>query len=190
MRLVVVPDPQLAELAPVLAERLASVAARVRPEHLADLLDPALRTTFRLLLDGVGAHEGTLWLADGDALVAAYNTGPDAGRFVPTFRQPLDRGLVSMVYATEQGYGEADVRADARQDRTLDRTLGVTTTAMLAVPFYFGRRLRGVASCVQLERSAPAARTFGVEALRTFELGVATLGELLDVRLLRLAGGA
>jgi len=98
----IVPDPVFSELRPLLAERLAKVAALLDPDKFASLLDPLMRTLctavslkrrarrYHLLLDRAG-----------QALVPAYNTGPAAEKMVGKFRQPLNAGLICMVLASE-----------------------------------------------------------------------------------------
>ena len=54
------------------------------------------------------------------------------------------------MYAQQQPYCENDIEASLGHDDTLDRKISKHTTAMVAVPFYFAYRLRGVISCVQL----------------------------------------
>src|SRR3989442_10013827 len=91
-----VPDPRFAELGPVLAERLEEVDLRINPQNFTSLLNPLMRSVFQQGLTEAGAHEGTIWLVDaeGQNLVPAYNTGPNAERFVGSFRQSLKEGLV------------------------------------------------------------------------------------------------
>src|SRR5436190_13064375 len=158
----VLPDPHFAPLKEVLSERLQQVAARITPENFGSFLDPLMRDVFQQGLADAAADGGTLWLVDQteENLVAAYNTGPNAKRFVGSFRQPLDQGLISMVFASEQPFVENEVYKNARQSRHLDSLLGIQTQGLIAVPFYFLKRCRGVASCVQTlvpeSRSAPS----------------------------------
>src|SRR5207249_2691281 len=86
------PDPHFADLGPVLAQRLEQVAMRITPWNFRSLLDTLMQEVFQHGLTATGAHEGTIWLLDPEEqnLVPAYNTGPDADRFVGTFSQPLN----------------------------------------------------------------------------------------------------
>lgn len=97
------------------------------------------------------ADEGTVWLVDpgGGNLVAHYNSGPDAERIVG-FQQPLGRGLISMVFETEQAFCENEVQRNHVQDKRLDQHLGKATQSLIAVPFGIGGETCGVISCVQL----------------------------------------
>ena len=140
-----------------------------------------------------GADEGTIWLLDEprENLVPAYNTGPDAARFVGQFKQPLATGLISMVFASEQPFLENEIWRNEQQSRLLDSLLKVQTCAMIAVPFYFLRRCRGVMSCVQLrpesQRKEPAG--FRREHLVSVQEVGALLTKLLDLQFLSRAVG-
>jgi hypothetical protein len=124
-----------------------------------------------------------LWLLDGESLVPAINTGPNAARLLDTFRQPLARGLIGMVVVTEQAYCENDVAADPRRDATLDTLLGVRTAAMMAAPMVLGSAVRGVVSCVQFHgETMPAG--FEPQHLEHLERTVSVAGRLLDLVLL------
>jgi hypothetical protein len=187
-RLNLLPDPRFEALSPDLHSRIDAAADAVDADTFSDLFDPLMRSVLQLGFTGAGAHEGTVWLADHgrEHLVGVYNTGPDA-HLVRTFRQPLSAGLISMVFQTEQPFCENAVYRQSRQDKTLDRKLGKLTSAMIAVPFYFARSIRGVISCVQL-RSAdtdspgfgPEPRGFEPEHLRSVQLSAAVLTRLID----------
>jgi hypothetical protein len=128
------------------------------PDLLVSLVDPSSLLLLHEAFAAAGGCEGTIWLADRAAgeLVACHNSGTDAGALVG-FRQPMGQGIISMVYAQEQPYCENRIGASAGHDDTLDRKIEKHTTAMIAVPFYFGFGLRGVISCVQLAE-APGER--------------------------------
>ena len=125
-------------------------------------LHPELSGDFSILeraFTRVRADEGTVWLLDKTQthLVPAWNSGPDAARFVGTHRQPLERGLISLVCISEQPLCENEVYRHAGQDPTLDRALGRLTCAMIAVPLRAGGEMRGVVSCVKLKDASSAA---------------------------------
>ncbi|PWU12596.1 MAG: hypothetical protein C5B50_21100 [Verrucomicrobia bacterium] len=181
------PEPAFAELKSLLNERLERMAASLRPEQFSSLLDPVMQQVLEEGFTQARADEGTLWLidAEGENLVPAFNNGPNAERFVGEFRQPLNAGLICMVFSTEQPFIENEVDKNANQSRLLDTRLQVKTHALIAVPFYFLQRCRGVASCVQLKpanRGNPAG--FGPKDLETVQLTANVLGRLLEHRLL------
>jgi len=170
-------------------ERLDRIAEALRPEHLDSVLDPLMRRVLERGFADAGADEGTIWLLDGagDALVPAYNTGPNAARLVGQFRQPLNAGLICMVFASEQPFLENEVAKAPRQSKLLDSLLGVQTCAMIAVPFHFLRACRGVISCVQLQHPARAGVPppgFRPEHLAGLQLAATLLSQLLEYRLL------
>jgi hypothetical protein len=139
------------------AQALRRAADRLTPEELAGQLDALALDVIRRGVQQAGADEGTLWLAEpeGEHLVPVFNTGPHAPRIVGQFRQPLNAGLICMVFATEQPFLENDVQANARQSKLLDLSLGVRTSALIAAPLRYFRACRGVLSCVQLSGQPP-----------------------------------
>lgn len=118
-------------------------------------LQPELTTALENCFAAIGADEGTLWLLNhpNQALVPVWNSGPNAAEFVGHHAQPLDMGLVSVVFVTEQCLCENEVYKNADQDPTLDRKLRVLTCSMIAVPFRHRGATRGVISCVRLKPS-------------------------------------
>lgn len=185
----ILPDPRFAELNSALSERLAQVAASVSAENFASLLDPLMRHVLEQGFDQATAHEGTVWLADaaGEFLLPAHNTGAEATRWVGHFKQSLKAGLISMVFASEQPFIENEVFKNSQQSKELDATLGVQTYALIAVPFYFLRRCRGVISSVQLKAPAsplPDPPGFRPEHLASVARAAALLSRLLEYRLL------
>lgn len=147
--------PGLSESAQELEKHLDHWIEATPPDQLVGLIDqPSLGLLCGVFIE-VGGCEGTIWLFDekiGD-LVAVFNSGEDAVSLIG-FRQSLGQGIISLVFAQQQPYCENDIQASEGHDDTLDRKISKHTTAMIAVPFYFGFGLRGVISCVQLEEAA------------------------------------
>ena len=131
-------------------ENLASTLHRI---GFASLVDAEASAGLTAAFLAAHADEGTVWLMnpDGNGLVALSNSGPDAARIVG-FQQPLGRGLISMVFETEQAFCENDVQRNAAQDKRLDQHLGKATQSLIAVPLIIGGEVCGVISCVQLSR--------------------------------------
>ncbi len=151
--------------------------------RLGRAFDPVGR---RVLLDGfdqVEADEGTLWIVNPSApeLLPVFNSGPHAADFTGRFRQPLDRGVVSLVFHSGQPYCENDVGKNQSHDRTIDETLKQVTSAMIAVPLFFGNRPRGVVSCVRLESGE-----FEVAHLQAIQRSVTLVERLIDWQLLQI----
>jgi len=188
-RFYIAPDPAFAELQTSLGERLARLGAGVHAAEFGALLDPLMRQTLQKGFDDAGAHEGTVWLLDesGENLEPAFNTGPDAEKFVGKFKQPLASGLICMVFATQQPFLENDVAVNQKQSKLLDASLRVETRSMIAVPFHFLRDCRGVISCVQLKRAGAAdadAPGFTPASLAGVQCAASLLSRLLEFRLL------
>ena len=116
-----------------------------------NLLDARMTENLSAAFLAANADEGTVWFrsSDGGSLVACYNSGPDSERIVG-FQQPLGRGLISMVFETEQAFCENDVQRNLVQDKRLDQRLGKATQALIAVPFGVRGETCGVISCVRL----------------------------------------
>jgi hypothetical protein len=193
-RCTIVPDPRFVELQGALQERLGAVAKNIQPENFASLLDPLARHVFERGLAEAGAHEGTIWLLDADSkhLVPAHSTGPDADKIVGKFKQPLNAGLICMVFASEQAIVENDVYKNARQSKLLDELLQVQTYALIATPFQLLKGCRGVISCVQLKRqqTRPQELTgFDFADLTAIQRSAALLSQLIELRLLSSAIG-
>ncbi len=193
-RLNLLPDPAFLELRPILTSRLDRLVAGLQAEQFSLLLDPLMRQTLARGFAEAGAHEGTVWLlgATGDHLVPVHNTGPNSSQLVGKFKQPLNAGLVCMVFASEQPFLENEVWKNAAQSKLLDSQLQVQTGAMIAVPFYFLNACRGVVSCVQLRRPAAGVAEppgFRPQHLASVQLAAALLSQLIEFRLLSRAVG-
>jgi hypothetical protein len=155
-------------------------------------------------LKSIGADEGSLWLAvdDGQALQPIWNNGPDAARFVGSFKLPVTQGISGFVFTSGIAACEAEVCFNQRQHRELDHHLGVLTWAMLAVPLVFGGAARGVITAVRLIRLSdlpdlkrvPESRTefpadfappaaFGLADLSAMETTAGAVGRLIEHRL-------
>lgn len=160
--------PGLSDCATALEKHLDTWIESSNPSQLIGLIDSV---SLSLLCDAfisAGGCEGTVWLVDENTreLVAAFNSGEDAESLIG-FRQPLGKGIISLVYAQQQPYCENDIQASEGHDDTLDRKISKHTTAMIAVPFYFGFGLRGVISSVQLEEAARAREGFSSSDVET-----------------------
>lgn len=183
------PDPGLAPLRSTLLNRLEQIAAEVSPRLFASLLDETMRGLMEKAFLEAQGHEGTLWLADWkhQSLIPVFNSGSQARRIVGRFRQPLQAGLVSMVYATEQPFLENQVYKNKKQSKRLDTILKVQTWSLMIVPFHFLNACRGVLSCVQLKRRGarePDPPGFQPGHLDILQKAAALTGSLLERRLL------
>jgi hypothetical protein len=167
---------------PGFQQQLERVALAETGRRLSGILDGVAR---RVLTDGfraAGADEGTVWLAHPGAreLVPVMNSGPDEAGFLRQFRQPLDRGVISMVFLSGQAFCENEVSGNSTHDRTIDTALAQVTAAMIAVPLFFANRPRGVVSCIRL-----GAGAFEVNHLREIQHCVAVFERMIDGGLLQ-----
>jgi len=189
------PDEELAEMAGRVEERLRITADVLHERGVVGFFDETMREILVSTFQEVGADEGTLWLADinQESLCPVFNNGPHAGEFVGQHMQPLNSGLVSMVYATEEFFCEENIYQNEEQSKKLDQKLGMLTCSMIAAPFYFGGRIRGVISAVKLKpadrRDDPDPEPFGRTAARRLSLTSKILETFFDEKLLSAAFG-
>jgi hypothetical protein len=191
-RVTLVGDPRLLPLRGAFRERLSLAGAAIAGPQFTTFLDAAAHRAFRHALRLAGAHEGTIWLVDTERtqLVPVLNTGPNATQLL-AYRQPLDAGMISMVFATGSAVCEHDVYRNAAQDKSLDRNLGTLTCGMIAVPLRFAEDDRGIVSCVRLKPDidAPDPASFSPDDLEVMTTAATTLGGLVDRRLMALVTG-
>ena len=188
-RCVILPDARFVSLKAALGERLNAVAATIRPENFASLLDTLMLDVLQRGFAEATAHEGSIWLLDagGSYLVPAWNNGAKAAEFVCRHRQPLDRGLISMVFASEQPFVENEVYRNQQFDPEVDLKLKLRTCALNEVPFYFLKACRGVISCVQVKAlgdNVPDPPGFSPPHLAAVQRTATMLSRLLELRLL------
>lgn len=197
-------DPELAPLAEQLSARRELFATHCLKEKPAALVDGLPARLTDTVLKSIGADEGSLWLAvdDSQALLPVWNNGPDAARFVGSFKLPVTQGISGFVFTSGIAACEAEVCFNQRQHRELDRSLGVLTWAMLAVPLVFGGAARGVITAVRLIRlsdlpdlqKVPESRgelpdaytppaAFGLADLSAMETTAGAVGRLIEHRL-------
>ena len=187
-------DDRLDVLRPVIDARIKAAADVVGEGAFEEFFDRTMRDQLVGALTGAQADEGTVWLLDRTRsyLVPRFNSGPNAARFIGSFRQSLRSGMISMVVATEQPVCENEVFKNLQRDQTLDVKLKLVTCAMLAVPFYFAGELRGVISAVQLKPAhgpAPERPGFTGENLNTLQLAASVLSRMIEHQLMTLALG-
>lgn len=158
-------------------------------------LDEELRFFIRDTFERVRADEGSVWLADEESgeLVIAFNTGKIGQDLSNTVRQPLSEGLISMVYATEQGFLESNVQENEAHSKQVDQMLAQKTISLMAVPFYIRDTLCGVLSCVQLESFHQDERNiagFDSQDLRRLANLSIILGRMIELQVIHSAPGA
>ncbi len=197
-------DPELSLLADQLTARQEQFAMHCLAQKPAALVEglPARQTD--LILKSIRADEGTIWLAvdDGQALLPVWNNGPDAARFVSSFRLPVTGGITGFVFTSGIAACEAEVCFNQRQHRELDQKLEVLTWAMLAVPLVFSGAVRGAITAVRLIRMSDLSDTkllpqsladfppgyqppdaFGLADLTAMETAAGVVGHLIEHRL-------
>jgi len=194
------PEPRFLPLRPALQEHLAKVGNAITPENFLSICDDVLLKVLKETFERISADEGSIWLIDRDhkVLVATYNVGPNSDKIVG-FKNPLSKGIISLVVASENAFIENQVYKNRSHSAELNKKLGKTTYAMIAVPLYFLNQVRGVISCVQLldvlveeGQAAPVGRTppgFSPRDLNAVQTTAAVIRNLIDFRLLGTAVG-
>ncbi len=191
----IIADPDLLRVQPLMRERCEALARHMAGNNYSRLAPNLASEVMRDGFHAVGADEGTLWLADPGqtSLLPVFNTGPNADAFVGSFHQPLDTGLVSMVYASEQSFCEDKVYRNKMHSGEMDRRLGLLTCSMMVAPLVFTGRTRGVVSCVKLKRAEELDQDdppgFSGDDLRRFNCLAEVLGGLIDGHLMKLCFG-
>lgn len=191
-RLSLLPSPEFEKLTPLLSERVVRSALILNDRNLGSFLDSTMKDLLRRAFEKVGAHEGAVWLVDsaGKNLVICHAWG-SRSEMVLGFQQPVDKGIVSMVFATEQPFCENKVYANRLQARAIDEKLGMLTCSMIAVPLMFARSLRGIVSCIRVKEdaAAPDPEGFPPDALGEMQFATHVLGKLIEFELVGLITG-
>jgi len=194
------PEPRFVPLRPALQEHLAKLGAAVTPENFLSVCDEMLLKLLKETFARISADEGSIWLLDQakEHLVVAYNSGPNTEKIMG-FKQPVTKGIVSLVVASEHAFVENQVNKNADHSKILDEKLNKVTYAMIVVPLYFLNEVRGVISCVQLQDAevrkgkavpiGPTPAGFGPPELNAIQTIAAVVRDLIDYRLLGTAVG-
>jgi hypothetical protein len=194
------PEPRFIPLRPALQEHLSKLGVAVTPENFLSVCDEMILKILKETFARIDADEGSIWLLDPEKqhLIVAFNSGPNTAK-ITGFKQPLSKGIVSLVVASEHAFVENQVYKNAKHSKDLDKKLQKTTYSMIAVPFYFLNEVRGVVSCVQLldvevrdgqaEATGDTPRGFGPAELNAIQTVAAVVRDLIDYRLLGTAVG-
>ena len=151
-----------------------------------DVTSNLLRELLSRSAERVLAENTALWLSSGDFLDPILGSGPHAGHFVGEFHQPLDRGIISYVFASGQPVCENAIADNPQHSPLLDQRLGIQTDAMIAVPLVVNGEMAGVITCVHTRPadSADPPSKFHSKDLEEFEFAAACLGRLFEASLL------
>lgn len=151
-----------------------------------DITSNLLRELLARSAERVAAENTALWLSSGEFLDPILGSGPHAAHFIGEFRQPLDRGIISYVFASGQPVCENAICSNPQHSPLLDQRLGIRTDAMIAVPLVVDGEMAGVITCVHTrpaDSTAPPSE-FHSGDLNEFEFAAACLGRLFEASLL------
>lgn len=155
------------------------------PEEFVGLIGDPGQSALRMVRESLSADSISVWVADvEETCLVVTHSDPDS-RLVG-WAQPLGEGLISLAYASEQPLCENRVYANARHSKRVDEAFGQVTAALIATPFYFGGRVQGVVSCVQLKagENAPDPPGFTARGLNRVRRASTVLERLVNYRLL------
>jgi len=188
MRFKLLPDETFAAHVRSLESRILDAGDLVNAETFLNFADKAAIAVVERSFRAAGADEGTIWLVDHkqEVLIPVFNTGPQAEEILKR-RQPLDRGIIGMVFATQQPFCENEVSRNPAQDRTIGESVGFEIESMVAVPLNFARECRGVISCVirgHSEKAGSNPRRFTGDSLQEVSLAAHVASSLFDYTLL------
>lgn len=94
--------------------------------------DTVLQSVIDDLVGSVQAQEGAILLADEEESSLVFCVTSHTVELVG-MRQPLDRGIVSLVFSLQEPMVVEDVKSDARHDDAVDRRVGSVTENMLVM---------------------------------------------------------
>ncbi len=102
-----------------------------------------------LVTDRILADDASVWLLNSaeECLEVVLDRRPERQAFVG-FKQPTNRGIVSMVAWNEHGISLSNVSEHEMFDDTADKTFRYTTRTMIALPLTVNGRVMGVISAV------------------------------------------
>jgi hypothetical protein len=132
------------------------------------------------------AENASLWLVKEESLAAVLGIGPHADFFVNRYEQPLQQGIISLVYASGQPIFENAISDNPNHSKVLDNKLGITSDAMIAAPVTALGEIVGVVTCVHTRPvgTTDEASRFKPRDLGEFEFAAACTGRILDSALL------
>lgn len=178
-------DLNLSEHAAAFEQRLDEEAHQLSPENLGELLGPAGQELVSVTIAALPADSASIWLVDSERtrMIVSHAEPPSD---LLNRKQSLDKGLISLVLASEQSVCENQVYEHAHHSKKIDKALGTVTCAMIAVPFYVGGVLRGVLTCVRLKDSpeAPDPPGFSAANLSRVKRLSSAIEQLLNYRIL------
>ena len=149
-------------------------------------IDAATRALLQELLkrscQTIQCENSALWLSSGDHLVPTLGFGPHAEHFIGSYTQPLDEGLISMVYASGQPFFENQIRSNPQHSSRLDQQLDIQTDAMITTPVITQGEIIGVITCVHTSEvgSNDTPRSFQALDLNELEFAAALIGRILE----------
>jgi hypothetical protein len=184
-------DPRLAEMAPILAERLEAACRKITAENFGSLVDSVM---VRMLNDAlIFLHAQVLIISMLDPakeyLIAAYVGGAARKTKVGTRRKVYD-GLRGLVFANEQTFCQNHFTQSPFFDPGVDAEPPIPTN-VLAAPLGIGCEVRGVITIIKTKSAtdAPDPADFGPDDVARIDLLAATLGSLIEHRLLGMITG-
>lgn len=175
------PDAESARLRAALRARVSDLPASLLKAQIADDLAQGLAAA------SSSSDETTLWAADRDAgsLVPIHHRGPDPERFLTAVSQPLDSGIISMIFAGGASICENDIETNPDHSPIVDSITGRETVAMLVAPVAVAGRVVAVLSGVKIRDDAnPNPSAYALADLASIQTSAKRAGNLFEDALL------
>jgi hypothetical protein len=133
------------------------------------------------------SDETTLWVADRavGSLVPIHHRGPDPERFLCEVSQPLDSGIISMIFAGGASICENEIETNPDHSPIVDSITGRQTIALLVAPVPVAGRVIAVLSGVKIQNSgSDEPRAYSLADLSSLQSASKIAGNLLEDTLL------
>jgi len=190
-RLALLADPRLAEIEPLLAERLEAACRKLTAGNFGSLVDCLMERMMKDAMVFLGAQVLIISMLDApkEYLVAAYVIGAARKTKVGTRRRVYD-GLRGLVFANEQTFCQNDFTRSPFFDPSVDAEPPIPAN-VLAAPLGIGSEVRCVLTIIKTKAAtdAPDPIGFGPDDVARIDLLAATLGCLIEYRLLGMITG-
>ena len=154
-RFVIVPDEKLEPLVLLLKAKLPNIAAEIRAEHLADLIDSVARRALRDAARPASIDEILIWGLSGNGFLAAWSSLVPENEVVGTATAAAEEGLIARVFASSRSDAQAAPGLAAGNWTNLEQRRGRMIASMAATPLLLFGKPVAVLSLVTYQKDEP-----------------------------------
>ena len=155
-RFVIVPDEKLEPLMLLLKAKLPNIAAEIRAEHLADLIDRVARRVLRGAAERPGVDEIVVWGVSGNGFLAAWSSLAPETEVVGVVTASAEEGLIARVFASSRSEAQAAPGLGAAHWTNLEQRRGRMIAGMAATPLLLFGKPVAVLSLVTYDKEGAA----------------------------------